>query len=197
MDLDHLKNMWSEEKISETPEINTDKKKEIHLPLEKIRANMRMEFWTNILIFTALIAFFFFWDVHSIRFRTFLIAVIISMMLVTVFYFLKFFKLYKDISSVNLNTVESLRDLNFQFKLNEQYYLSYYVAFAPFIICEMFLIFDYSPTLKYIADVKFVLAFAASCVGMLLFLYFFGKFWFQRYYGKYFEQVRRIYESLN
>ena len=41
MELDHLKEMWSNENVAETPEISTEKQKEIHLPLERIRKNMR------------------------------------------------------------------------------------------------------------------------------------------------------------
>lgn len=43
MELDQLKNIWDKEEIAETPEISTEKQKQIHLPLERIRNNMRME----------------------------------------------------------------------------------------------------------------------------------------------------------
>ena len=39
MELDHLKEMWSNENVAETPEISTESQKEIHLPLERIRKN--------------------------------------------------------------------------------------------------------------------------------------------------------------
>ena len=41
MELDQLKNIWTQEDVSETPEISLEKQKEIHQPLEKIRKNMR------------------------------------------------------------------------------------------------------------------------------------------------------------
>ena len=48
MELDHLKNLWNKEEVSETPEISLEKQKEIHSPLEKIKSGMRMEFWMNV-----------------------------------------------------------------------------------------------------------------------------------------------------
>jgi hypothetical protein len=61
MDLDNLKSLWNKEDVSETPEISTERQKEIHLPLEKIRKNMRNEFWSTIILLPiVLIAIWFF-----------------------------------------------------------------------------------------------------------------------------------------
>lgn len=196
MELDHLKQMWTKENISETPEISTEKQKEIHLPLEKIRKNMRMEFWSTMVMFVLIILFFALVDLHFFKFKVYIITLVFTMMLITSFYFFKFFNLYKNISNNNLSTLDALKDLKFQFKLNEQYYMAFYLAFAPFVVCEMLLVFEFTPPLKTITGMKFILIFLASCVGTLGVLYLFGKVWFSRYYGKYFDQINKIIDDL-
>lgn len=196
MDLDNLKEMWSKEEISQTPTISLEKQKKIHLPLEKIRKNMRGEFWSTVIIFVGIILFFIFKEIYVFKYKLYLITLMISMFLVTVFYYVKFFSLYKNLSDINLNTAESLRDLEFQFKLNKQYYLSFYVAFVPFAIAETLMIFETFPGLKDINELDFVLYFVGACLVMLFGLYFLGKMWFNWFYGKYIFQIEQISNEL-
>lgn len=196
MELDQLKNIWDKEEIAETPEISTEKQKQIHLPLERIRNNMRMEFWYTVVMFLLIIVFFILKDMYIFKFKVYVITLVSAQMLVTSFYFLKFFNLYKNLTSVNLNTADSLKDLCYQFKLNEQYYLSFYLSFVPFVVCEMLLIFEFTPSLKIIQGLEFILTFLGLCVFTLLLLYFVGIWWFKRYYGKYISQISQIAKNL-
>ncbi len=196
MEIDHLKNLWNKENIPDVPEISLEQQKEIHLPLERIRKNMRVEFWSTVVMFLLIIAFMILKDMYFFKFKVYVITLVSSMMLVTAFYFFKFFSLYKNLTTVDLNTAESLRELAFQFKLNEQYYSSFYIAFVPFVICEMLLIFEYVPRLSEMVGVQFVLFFLASCSAMLVLLFLFGKWWFQRYYGKYIEKISTVIVDL-
>lgn len=196
MDLDNLKEMWSNDDAASTPPISLEKQKEIHLPLEKIRKNMQGEFWSTVVIFVGVILFFVFKEIYVFKYKLYVITLIISMFLVTVFYYMKFFSLYKNLSDINLNTAESLKDLKFQFELNKQYYLSYYVAFVPFAIAETLLIFETFPGLKDITGVHFVMYFVGACLVMLFGLYFLGKLWFKMFYGKYISQIEKISDDL-
>lgn len=196
MELDQLKNIWDKEEIAETPEISTEKQKQINLPLERIRNNMRMEFWYTVVMFLLIIAFFILKDMYIFKFKVYVITLVSAQMLVTSFYFFKFFNLYKNLTSVNLNTADSLKDLCYQFKLNEQYYLSFYLSFVPFVVCEMLLIFEFTPSLKIIQGLEFILTFLGLCVFTLLLLYFVGIWWFKRYYGKYISQILQIAKNL-
>ena len=196
MELENLKEIWSNEKVSATPEISLEKQKEIHLPLEKIRKNMRMEFWSTVIIFILIILFLIFKDMYFFKFKFYVITLVSSMLMVTSFYFFKFFNLYKNLISINVNTAESLRELDFQFKLNEQYYLSFYISFVPFVVAEMLLIFEIVPFLKEIQGYEFVFYFLGTCLLMLFFLYFIGKIWFKIFYGKYISQISQIANNL-
>lgn len=196
MELDNFKEIWEKEKITDTPEISIEQQKEIHLPLEILRRKMRNEFWSTMVMFVLIILFFIFKDFHFFKFKVYCITLVASMMLVTGFYFFKFFKFYKNIGEINQNAKDNLKDLMFQFKLNEQYYVSFYVAFVPFVVCEMLLIFDYMPNLKMLDGVNFILTFIGCCLFMLVTLYLFGRWWFNHFYGKSIKQIQKIYNDL-
>lgn len=196
MELDNLKELWNKEKVSETPEISMAQQKEIHLPLEQLRKKMRNEFWSTVVLFGLIILVFIFKDFNFFKFKVYCITLVASMMVVTAFYFFKFFQLYRNMGEINLNTKDSLRDLVFQFKLNEQYYVSFYIAFVPFVICEMLLMFEYVPGLKMIEGVNFILIFVGSCLVMLTLLYLFGRWWFGYFYGKNMKQIHNIINDL-
>lgn len=196
MELDEIKNLWENEKSTETPEISLEKQKEIHLPLEKIRKNMRMEFWGTTLFFVFTVLFFVFKDFYIFRFKIYIITLVSVMMMITSFYYYKFFLLYKNISENHLNTMDNLKDLNFQFQLNKQYYLSFYLAFAPFIVCEMLLIFDYVPYYKSLVGLKFVLMFLGVCSMTILLLYTGGSLWFSHFYGKHIKKIENLIKQL-
>ncbi|WP_226064623.1 hypothetical protein [Kaistella polysaccharea] len=196
MEIDQLKNIWDKDEVSETPEIAMEKQKEIHLPLERIRKNMRFEFWSTAVLFLLIIIFFLFKDMYIFKFKVYVITLVSAQMLVTSFYFFKFFNLYKNLTAVDFNTADSLRDLRHQFELNEQYYLSFYISFVPFVICEMLLIFEFTPNLKSIEGIEFILTFLGLSIFTLGLLYFVGKWWFKRYYGKYISQIKAISDNL-
>ncbi|MDN3607770.1 hypothetical protein [Kaistella yonginensis] len=196
MELDQLKNIWTQEDVSETPEISLEKQKEIHQPLEKIRKNMRMEFWSTAVFFLFIILFFILKDMHFFKFKVYIITLVSAQMLITSFYFFKFFNLYKNLTTVDLNTKDNLKDLGFQFKLNEQYYLSFYISFVPFVVCEMLLIFEFMPNLKNIGGAEFIFTFLGVCVFTLLSLYLLGNWWFKRFYGKYISQISQLLKAL-
>ena len=196
MELDQLKNIWTQEDVSETPEISLEKQKEIHQPLEKIRKNMRMEFWSTAVFFLFIILFFILKDMHFFKFKVYIITLVSAQMLITSFYFFKFFNLYKNLTTVDLNTKDNLKDLGFQFKLNEQYYLSFYISFVPFVVCEMLLIFEFMPNLKNIGGAEFIFTFLGVCVFTFLSLYLLGNWWFKRFYGKYISQISQLLKAL-
>ncbi|SEF54595.1 hypothetical protein SAMN05421847_0281 [Halpernia humi] len=196
MDLDNIKDIWSQENPDTTPEISLENQKELHLPLEKLRKNMRKEFWSTIVLFVFIILFLTFVDFHFFKFKIYVITLVASMMLITAFYYYKFFLLYKNLTSVDFNLLENLKDLKFQFKLNEQYYLGYYIAFVPFTVAEVILIFEFIPGWKNLTGFSFILYLSIFCLLMLGALYVVGKWWFQKFYGKYFSQILNLIDDL-
>lgn len=195
MDLDNLKSLWNKEDVSETPEISTERQKEIHLPLEKIRKNMRNEFWSTIILLPIVLIAIWFFNI-PFRFRLYIEVLVASMTLVTVFFFSKFFKLYREISNPTLGTYDSLKDLFHQFELNKQCYLSFYLSFVPFFVCEIIIITESIPYSHQYTDGLLAVKFIISILFGLFALYFFGNWWFKHFYGKYIDKIKKLVEDL-
>ena len=197
MELENLKEMWSNEKLSSTPEISLEKQKEIHMPLEKIRKNMRMEFWST--VFFLSFSFVFIWSLTFMpfKFRFYLTMLAGSMVIVVSFFFWKFFLFYKELTNLSLKTFESLKDLILQFRLNQQYYVSFYLSFVPFLVCEMIIVMEFIPFYKNYSNLHFSFVFLIAIISSLFLMFFIGKWWFQLFYGKHIKNISQQIDHLN
>jgi hypothetical protein len=195
MDLDNLKSLWNKEDVSETPEISTERQKEIHLPLEKIRKNMRHEFWSTIIFLPLVLIAIWFFEI-PFRFKLYLEILVASMALVTVFFFSRFFKLYREIGNPTLGTYDSLKDLFHQFELNKQYYLSFYLSFIPFFVCEMIIVIESIPHTHQYTNGYLTLVFIGSVLFGLFLLYLIGNWWFKYFYGKHIDKIKNLVEEM-
>ncbi|EJL75427.1 hypothetical protein [Chryseobacterium populi] len=195
MNIDELKNAWNDDVFEETPEISIEQNKKISLPLEKMRKNMRMEFWSTVGIF--IFGFAIVWMCGApFKFKFYLTILLASMGLVTFFFFSKFFKLYKEISNPVMKTFDTLQDLLLQLNLNKQYYLSFYLAFIPFLVCELIIVMEFIPRPVPISDFTIATTILSSVVGGLFLLYLVGKWWFKSFYGKYITQIENLLKEL-
>lgn len=195
MNIDELKNTWSEDDFfEETPEISIEQKNKINLPLEKMRKNMRMEFWSTIAIF--IFAFTLIGVCAApFKFKFYITMLIASMVVVTLFFFSKFFKLYKDMGSPMLKTYDALKDLLHQLNLNKQYYMSFYVSFVPFLVCELIIVLEFIPRPKPLGNFEIAVILIGTLLLGLSLLYLVGSWWFKKFYGKYINQIENLLED--
>ena len=185
MDLENLKQVWSEEKIESIPEISLEKQKEIHTPLEIIRKNMRTEFWVSIISFLL-------WAVSSLFTRmdtkhTYLLVMLIFIAsIIIVYHYLKFYTFYKKLNTQNLSTYHSILDLRYELVLNSELYKSFYIAFFIPLILGLY-------SILYLGKKDFDLTFF-TILSLLLcvVIYFIGKYWLYENYGKYIQQISKI-----
>lgn len=194
MNIDELKNTWNEDITEETPEISIEQRNKINLPLEKMRKNMRQEFWWIIGIF--IFAFMVCSVCRPFKLQLYITVLIASMLIVTVFFFSKFFKLYNEISNTELKTYEALKDLVIQFNLNKQYYLSYYISFAPFLVCEILIVLEFIPWPKPLSEAKIAIILIGSVIAGLFVLFLSGRLWFHRYYGRHIQHIEGLLNEL-
>lgn len=191
MNIDELKNTWNEDVFEKTPEISIENKNKINLPLERMRRNMKHEFLSTIGIF--IFGFTIVWLCGApFKFKFYLTILLASMALVTFFFFSKFFKLYKDMSDPVMKTYDGLKDLLHQFNLNKQYYLSFYLSFIPFLVCEIIIVLEFIPRPQPLSDLKIATILIGSVLFGLFFLYLLGKYWFQKFYGKYIITIENL-----
>ncbi|MCQ9634028.1 hypothetical protein MP478_02395 [Chryseobacterium sp. WG14] len=194
MNIDELKNTWNEDITEVTPEISIEQRNKINLPLEKMRKNMRQEFWWIIGIF--IFAFMVCSVCRPFKLQLYITVLIASMLIVTVFFFSKFFKLYNEISNTELKTYEALKDLVTQFNLNKQYYLSYYISFAPFLVCEILIVLEFIPWPKPLSEAKIAIILIGSVIAGLFVLFLSGRLWFYRYYGRHIQHIEGLLNEL-
>jgi len=195
MELDNLKSLWNKEDVSETPEISPEKQRQMHHPLERIRKNMRYEFWSTVVLMPIILMIIWFSPL-PFRFNLYLEILVISMTLVTAFFFSKFFKLYKEISNPTLGTLDSLKDLLHQFDLNKQYYVSFYLSFVPFFVCEMIIVLESIPQTHNYSNTMLTIVFLSSVAFGLTMVYFIGTVWFKHFYGKYINKIEKLLEEM-
>ncbi|WP_294299969.1 hypothetical protein [uncultured Chryseobacterium sp.] len=197
MNIDELKNTWNEDDLFEdTPEISIEQKNKINLPLEKIRKNMRMELWSTIGIFIFVFAIITLCE-GNFKFKFYLSILIGSMVFVTFFYYSQFFKLYRNMSDPAMKTLDGLKDLLNQFKLNKQYYLSFYLSFVPFLVCELIIVLEFIPRPVPLSDVQIASILIITLVITMPLLLVIGKWWFRGFYGKYIQNIEHLVKELD
>lgn len=197
MNIDDLKNTWNDDVSEETPEISIEHTNKINLPLEKIRKNMRMEFWSTVGIL--LFGFAVVWipvPEAPFKFKFYLTVLLFSMVIIISFFFSKFFKLYKDISSPTMKTYDSLKDLSHQFELNKQYYLSFMLSFVPFLVCELIIVIEFLPHRTPLSDLQVATTVISMLAVGLFGLFLLGKYWYRMFYGKYVKQIDNLLTEL-
>lgn len=197
MNIDDLKNTWNDDVSYNTPEISIEHKNKINLPLEKIRKNMRMEFWSTIGIL--IFGFAVVWipvPEAPFKFKFYLTVLLFSMVIIISFFFSKFFKLYRDIGNPMMKTYDSLKDLMHQFDLNKQYYLSFMLSFVPFLVCELIIVIEFLPHRKSLGNLQTATTVISTLAVGLFGLFLIGKYWYRIFYGKYVQQIENLINEL-
>lgn len=190
MNIENLKDLWSQEKIEETPEISTQQQNEIHLPLEKIRSNMRKEFWWSGLSIFALLGFILLYTEDANHQNIFLIMLFVGIV-ITAYYKLKFYALYKKINTQDFSTYRNLLNLKYELVLNAELYKSYYLSFVPIFIGVFIAI---SPANK---SLFMLILIVISIVITTVIFYFSGRLWFQEFYGTHIQKISNIIDEIN
>lgn len=187
MNLENLKNIWNTEKITETPEISTEQQQKVRLPLEKIRKNMRLEFFMSLIALPIILLSI---DLKYLFDYRFLILLFIALG-ITAYYYLKFYSFYKKTNTQEFGTYHNLLNLRYELVLNSELYKSYYLAFLPILLCSFMVIYP-------LPDSLFALIFLSGIVCMsVLILFISGKIWLHELYGKHIKEISNIVDSMN
>ena len=191
MELDQIKNLWNKEEVAETPEISLEKQKEIHSPLEKIRKNMRMEFWMNNVSLIFLIPLL---SVFS-EFGLVQFTLLSVMIFIVGYYTYNSYQFYKKSKNQSFKTFHHLLELKYEMKLYTELYKSYYVSCVPMFLAFLFLFlqkinfFTFPDKIMHYAPFIMFFAIVVTVLG-------FGVWWFNSYYGKYIKQIEKTINEL-
>ena len=197
MDLDQLKNAWQSDKEVDAPEISLESNKEIHLPLEKMKKNMQMEFYSSVASFPILLISLFLL-IKDARLQFYSVMLVLVAFSVFGYYFFKFYKLYQRLDRVNFSTFQSLLQMKYDLQLNAELYKAYYISFLPVLLCEMLILYqgiDFYKDDRHLTMLFVV--FVVTLITGFAFLYFLGRLWFQYFYGRYIEQISALVLALS
>lgn len=201
MDFNDIQNAWNEDKPKDVVLPNTiEKLKSVHMPLDKIRKNLRLDFLAQIL------ALLFMGFVPSIsgfpikmEFPYYLLFGI--MLAISIYYLAKLFLFYKRLNGVALSTKDSLYETYYDIRLNMQLYKTFTFSLVPFMILFLigYIVYKTPSAVQNfngeIEQSKLILI-----VGILMFtiliMGILTEIWVYFFYGKYARQIKKILEEL-
>lgn len=188
MEIDTLKDLWQKDKNNPIPEVSLEKQKEIHSPLAKIRKNMKMEFWSTLISWVMIFSPVIIFKMGNEKETYFLYSLLGIGVCITLYYFRKFYSLYKKINTQHFTTYHHLLNLRYELVLNAELYKSYYVSFLPFGV--IFLI-----KTKGLENNPLIMVCAIGLFAV--FMYYFGKFWLKELYGKHIITISDLVDSMS
>lgn len=196
MNIDELKNAWNEDDhFEETPTITLEQKNKMNHPLKKMQQNMVRHFWSFVISFIGIFIGLAFY-VESKVVMVYSLTLVISALLVTIFYVMKFMKLYRKIKFESFDTYNSLLELDYQLKIFKETYVSFYISYIPFILCELILLISFSEkdVIKTDAEIirQFINTIAVTVIAGVIGI----RLGFQMYYGRYIKQIENLLKEL-
>ncbi|WP_126651376.1 hypothetical protein [Chryseobacterium aureum] len=191
MELENFKELWNKDTGQESPEISLEKQKEIHSPLQMLKVNMQTEFWLMIVTLPLLLTSFPFASSDS-NIKTVSLFVTILTVIIIVYFYSRFLKLYKLLRKNSINTNYDLFNLKTQLLISKEIYISYYISYIPlgFLLSLIQINFHF--------DREYNLAiFGISLLITLLLIIFIIKYWIYYMYGRYIDDVVHLVDELN
>lgn len=188
MEIDTLKDLWQKDKNNPIPEVSLEKQKEIHSPLAKIRKNMKVEFWNTLISWIILFSPFITFKMGNEKETYFLYCLLGIGVCITLYYFRKFYSLYKKINTQHFTTYHHLLNLRYELVLNAELYKSYYVSSLPIAIC----------ILMKVENIEQYPITGIILMGIFAILvYYFGKIWLKEMYGKHIITISDLVDSMS
>lgn len=200
MNLDDLQNAWKAEggDGDALPSLHAELKK-ARQPIDRIRKNMKGEMFYQLAAILILggLPFYF-------RFTTQLSMVYYSayvlLLLISVYYFNRFYRFFKEIDSYTGNSKDNLYELYYSIRLNMEAYKSFSFLLLPFAILAALLTSLNVPEPGNYAVPKVdnqhwvTLPIVIAVVSITVFLA--TNWWVEHFYGKYARQIRHLLDEL-
>jgi hypothetical protein len=123
-----------------------------------------------------------------------------AMIMLTLFYYVKFYLFYKRLNNITLNSKDNLYALYYDIKLNIEMYRAFNYSIIPLLLLYQVMVImatdDFLTTGPRYKRVMFIGLFGSlflMAIGMSI---LFVEYFIKRLYGKYLEQVHKVLEEL-
>ncbi len=201
MDFNDIQNAWNNDKNEniKLPE-NLEKIQSANTPLEKIRKNLKNEFYMQVLsiVFVGFVPFFGGLPQSMVTPFYLLFSMFVA---VSIYYLVKLFLFYKRLNRVTLNTKDSLYETYFDIRLNMELYKTFGFALTPFLVLYLLGYFYFEMSKHqtivftnlqntHLIGMFIVIAFSILFMGIVL------EWWVHYFYGKYAKEIRKVLDEL-
>ncbi len=201
MDFNDIQNTWNSDKAEKIslPD-NLEKIQSANTPLDKIRKNLKKEFYMqifSIILIAATPAIHGFPNEAIKPFYLFYSAFVA----VCIYYLTKLYLFYKRLNLITLKTKDSLYETYFDIRLNMELYKTFGFALTPFIVLFLIAIFyselkdKFNLELSNISNSIYISLFLIITLS-ILFMGLALEWWVKHYYGKYAEEIKRVIAEL-
>lgn len=200
MNLDELQQAWDKEG-AETEPLNLvpEKLKKAHHPLDRIRHNMKKELFFQ--SFAILLMGIWPFQFHfNQNFSIAYYAIYFLLLVVSAYYFLRFYRFFKEINHYSGSSKDSLYELYYEIRLNMEAYKSFSFLLVPFAMIAALLIVFNRRLLKHpdkpLLEAADWIVIPVVLVVMTIFIIWATHWWVERYYGKHAKQIRNLLDEL-
>lgn len=203
MDFNDIEKAWKNDK---TPEVtlpsNLDKIASAHMPLDKIRKNLKYELIAQVVSIVIIGLLPFIYGLSEELLISFYL--LFFPFAINCYYFLsKLYTFFKRISKQELNTKDHLYETYYDIMLNIQLYKSFNYSLIPFVIVMVGVFFlnemDKESLMLLVSPEKikgtlgFVTGFFMGLTGSIGGI---TELWINAFYGKYAKEIRKVLDEL-
>ncbi|WP_313804740.1 hypothetical protein [Flavobacterium sp.] len=201
MDFNDIQSAWNNDQNNEVklPD-NLNKIQSANTPLDKIRKNLRNEFFYQFIsiAFIGFVPFMQGFPQTAVTPFYLLFAIFVA---VSIYYLAKLFLFYKRLNKTTLNTKDSLYETYFDIRLNMELYKTFGFALTPFVILfSIGFVFYRIPEATAIltgnASNTVIFALLFVVISSILFMGLALEWWVHYFYGKYAKEIRKVIDEL-
>jgi hypothetical protein len=201
MNFNEFQDAWkNDEGNQEALSFRYETVKKANQPIDSIRRNMKNELYYQLggILIIALLPLFY--KIPGMGLITYY-ALFTLLLIISFYYFSRFYQLFKKMHNYNLNVKDNLYELYYETRLHIEMYKSFSFLLLPFIIFITGIII-YAERLQKINsglegwDGSEVVFFLTYAIIITLIMVLVTNWWVNRFYGKYAKRIRKILDEL-
>lgn len=199
MDFNDIQSAWKNEKTENvTLPTHLDKINSANMPLDKIKKNLKKEFFYQIIsiIFIGFVPLFYSIPANAIAPFYLLFSLFVA---VCIYYLVKLYVFYRRLGKTALSTKDSLYETYFDIRLNMELYKTFGFALIPFLILFLLgLMYYETPAFfaKGLNSTPFLVTTFSIVIFSILFMGLALEWWVHYFYGKYAKEMRKVIDQL-
>jgi hypothetical protein len=200
MNFDELQSAWQSDKGNDivVPDSVT-KLRSVTTPVQRIRRNMRREFIVMICLVIACAFFPLIYTEQELARGPFY-AMYTALIIINIFYYVKFYFFYKRLNTTTLTSKDSLYAVYYDIKLNVEMYRCFNYSVIPLVMLYQVMVIMGLPPVKAAAfesrQIYFIIMFCLMFLFFIAAMIIFVEWWIRYFYGNYLRQVQKVLDEL-